>query len=408
MPNPQPNSALSDMLEQHYRALFDNPVYGICRVDKLGRLEETNQSLFTMLGYDSADELVASGFTLDSVGDSTERARLFEAQPVECENLYTELDWLRKDGSPIRVRVSGRQVHDDEGGIQGYQLIIENIDNQRALEAQLRGFAHTDALTGLPNYRSFQIALEAEIQRFARTGREFSVLLLDVDDMKEINDVYGHLHGNRALCRTAAIIRQCCRSVDTPARFGGDEFALVLPETGSPDACQLGIRIFNALNGEQEEPKLSVSLGFATYPIDGQSSESLLQAADKALYEMKNGRQLQLFVSGSDKPKDDDRAADKAVVTLPGTVEKIIPPIGPSEPEKAQIAVEGAEELYREILVENTLQDEAGNPVSLKEGAEVEVTIEAESEATTPKKQPEAKESARPTRLANDKKTSYT
>jgi hypothetical protein len=88
----------------------------------------------------------------------------------------------------------------------------------------------------------------------------------------------------------------------------------------------------------------------------------------------------------SDKPKDEDRSAEKATVTLPGTVEKIIPPIGPNEPEQAQIAVEGAEELYREIRVENTLQDEAGNPVSLKKGAEVEVTIEAETEATTPKK----------------------
>jgi hypothetical protein len=88
----------------------------------------------------------------------------------------------------------------------------------------------------------------------------------------------------------------------------------------------------------------------------------------------------------SDKPKDDDRSAEKATVTLPGTVEKIIPPIGPREPEKAQIAMEGAEQLYREIRIDNTLQDEAGNPVSLKEGADVEVTIEAEPEATTPKK----------------------
>jgi hypothetical protein len=110
----------------------------------------------------------------------------------------------------------------------------------------------------------------------------------------------------------------------------------------------------------------------------------------------------------SDKPKDDDRSAEKekAAVTLPGTVEKIIPPIAPSEPEKAQIAVEGAEELYREIRIDNMLQNEAGDPVSLKEGVEVQVTIEAEPEATTPKKQPEAKESARPTRLEKDRKTS--
>jgi predicted DNA-binding antitoxin AbrB/MazE fold protein len=88
----------------------------------------------------------------------------------------------------------------------------------------------------------------------------------------------------------------------------------------------------------------------------------------------------------SDKPKNDDGEKNKATVTLPGTVEKIIPPIDPSEPEKAQISVEGAEELYREIRVENTLQDKTGKPVSLKEGAEVEVTIEAEPEATKPKK----------------------
>ncbi len=104
--------------------------------------------------------------------------------------------------------------------------------------------------------------------------------------------------------------------------------------------------------------------------------------------------------------KREKLAVDKPTVTLPGTVEKIISPLDPSEPEKAQIAVEGADDLYREIRVENTLQDAAGNPVSLKDGAEVNVTIEAESEATTPKRQPEAKESARPTRPPKDKTTS--
>jgi hypothetical protein len=81
--------------------------------------------------------------------------------------------------------------------------------------------------------------------------------------------------------------------------------------------------------------------------------------------------------------KDESSADQKATVTLPGTVEKIIPSIDPEEPEKAQIAVEGAEDLYREIRIDNTLQDGNGNVVSLKKGAEVEVTIAADSEATT-------------------------
>jgi hypothetical protein len=84
--------------------------------------------------------------------------------------------------------------------------------------------------------------------------------------------------------------------------------------------------------------------------------------------------------------KDEERTDEKAAVTLSGTVEKIIPPITPNHPEKAQITVEGGEDLYKEIRVDNTLQDESGNEVSLKKGAKVDVTIEAEPEATEPKK----------------------
>jgi hypothetical protein len=84
--------------------------------------------------------------------------------------------------------------------------------------------------------------------------------------------------------------------------------------------------------------------------------------------------------------QDERRTEEKATVTLTGTVEKIIPPLTPSQPEKAEIAIEGAEDLYKEIRVGNTLQDESGNEVALKKGAKVEVTIEAEPEATKPKK----------------------
>jgi hypothetical protein len=94
----------------------------------------------------------------------------------------------------------------------------------------------------------------------------------------------------------------------------------------------------------------------------------------------------------SNKPKDNDGEADKPAVTLPGTVEKIIPPTQPGAPEKAQISVDGAEELYKEIRIENTLQDVKGNEVALKDGAEVEVTIAADREATTPKQDPEPKD----------------
>ena len=88
----------------------------------------------------------------------------------------------------------------------------------------------------------------------------------------------------------------------------------------------------------------------------------------------------------SDRFNAKEESGDKATITLPGVVEKIIRSVNPEEPDKVQIAIEGADELYREIRVENTLHDPDGNPVSLKKGADIEVTVEAEPEATTPKK----------------------
>ncbi|MGB2670877.1 MAG: hypothetical protein WA621_02835 [Candidatus Acidiferrum sp.] len=104
------------------------------------------------------------------------------------------------------------------------------------------------------------------------------------------------------------------------------------------------------------------------------------------------------------KLKDLDNETEKATVTLPGTVEKIIPSLDPDEPEKAQIAVEGGDELYREIRIDNTLQDEAGNEVSLKKGADVEVTIAAESDATTPKNGSEPQQPEPPSKQEEKKK----
>ena len=248
--------------EALYRAVLRNPFYGICRTTEEGKFQEVNDTLVGIMGYASQEELLASSFHPGAIfNNAGDRTRLFEAEPVDGEPTYIELEWLRKDGTPVKVRVSGRGIEDAQGEKLGYQLVIENIDQQRALEEQLRRVAHTDALTGLPNYRSLQDALDAEIRRSERTGRQFSVLLMDCDAMKEINDLFGHLQGNRALCRIAAVLRKSCRAVDTPARFGGDEFAVVLPETGSADAWQLAVRLFNALDADHEEPRLSVSLG---------------------------------------------------------------------------------------------------------------------------------------------------
>jgi diguanylate cyclase (GGDEF)-like protein len=163
----------------------------------------------------------------------------------------------------------------------------EDATAQRA-EDRLRHLAATDALTGLANYRRLSEAVESEIKRSERTARAFAVLIFDLNGMKRINDQHGHPAGNCALCRLADIFRSSCRSIDTAARYGGDEFAIVLPETGAKEADAVGRRICERLSNDHEEPRLSMSVGVAVYPEDGTTNETLFQAADRALNKIKH------------------------------------------------------------------------------------------------------------------------
>jgi len=276
--------------EAHYRALAENPAYGICRFDADGQFLAVNEALVTMLGYGSKEELIHVNLATEIIRDPFERAQLFEAYRQTGHVNLIEVEWKRKDGTPMKVRLSGRQVGTEAGAPDGCEIIAEDITAQRASEDNLRHLAATDALTGLSNYRRLTETLESEIKRSERTGRPFGVLVFDLNGMKRINDTHGHLAGNRALCRLADIFRYACRSIDTAARYGGDEFAIILPETGAQYAGAVGRRICERLAGEREEPLLSVSVGVAIYPENGKTIEVLFQAADQALYKMKQLR----------------------------------------------------------------------------------------------------------------------
>ncbi len=148
----------------------------------------------------------------------------------------------------------------------------------------------TDPLTGLANYRRLEEVLSSETERSQRSGRSFALLLLDMNGLKKLNDTHGHLVGSRALCRLANVLRFHCRLIDTAARYGGDEFALLLPETEYEGARFVAERIVNRLRNDTEEPRISVSVGLAVYPQDGNTIEEVFQVADQALYSMKSDK----------------------------------------------------------------------------------------------------------------------
>jgi len=272
--------------EAHYRALVGNLTYGICRCSLEGKLLDVNQALVTMLGYSSREELLAADFASDILCDASKRAKLLGHSAEDDTVGSLEVDLQRKDGAILKIRFSGREVGAD-GEADGYEVIAEDITKQRKLEDHLRQQAAKDSLTGLANYRSLIELLDTEIRRSERTGREFALLFLDLDGLKQINDQFGHLVGSQALCRLADILCICCRDIDTAARFGGDEFALVLPETGEAAANLVARRIRDSLAQDDRKPKLSVSIGVAIHPRDGKKLDILLSAADASLYSMK-------------------------------------------------------------------------------------------------------------------------
>jgi diguanylate cyclase (GGDEF)-like protein len=169
--------------------------------------------------------------------------------------------------------------------VASYAILLSGalIDSAKVFE-QVRHLAASDPLTGLANYRKLLDVLDIETERTLRTGRTFAVLLLDLDGLKRINDTYGHLVGSRALCRIADILRFHCRAIDTAARYGGDEFALILPEAREEEAERVASRIRETLAADQEHPLLSASIGASVYHGEGERVEKLLQEADQNLY----------------------------------------------------------------------------------------------------------------------------
>jgi diguanylate cyclase (GGDEF)-like protein/PAS domain S-box-containing protein len=198
-----------------------------------------------------------------------------------------EIKILTKEGEARWLDVTMGKMEFD--GRPAGMITAFDITERKRAEEEIRYLVAFDPLTGLANYRRLLEVFDAEIKRWERTGRSFALLLLDLDGLKKINDSRGHLTGSRALCRLAHNLRLQCRAIDIAARHGGDEFAIILPETDAAGARSLARRVAERLTNDGEEPRLSFSFGVAVCPLDGKTIDDLLGVADRALYAMKAG-----------------------------------------------------------------------------------------------------------------------
>jgi len=191
-----------------------------------------------------------------------------------------------------------------------YVLLMEERKSRRELsdrtreleetQGQLRLLAMTDPLTEISNRRHFMSQISEEIERTKRFGDPFSLMMIDIDNLKEVNDTYGHEAGDEVLRTFAKYCQTRLRSIDRLARFGGDEFIVLLVQTGWKKAKEVAERLVSEIQGlemqiEKESIHITVSIGLTTI-IEGSTIEGLIKRADKALYEAKNGGRNQVAI----------------------------------------------------------------------------------------------------------------
>lgn len=273
-------------------AIYMSSSEAVVVTDENNRIVQINPALTRITGY-TLDELYGKnpGFLKSELHDTTFYQTMWQTL-LDSGYWQGELWDKRKNGEPFASWVTISLIKHPDGRIFRHVAQFSDITEKKKKDDLIWHHANFDALTGLPNRRLFNDRLEQEMKKAHRTGHHLSLLFIDLDDFKQINDQLGHDMGDQLLVETARRISGCVRSTDTVARLGGDEFTVILPEFGHLADVE---RIVQAILRELTTPfqlgaesgTISASVGIALYPADAEDISSLLVSADRAMYRAK-------------------------------------------------------------------------------------------------------------------------
>jgi diguanylate cyclase (GGDEF)-like protein/PAS domain S-box-containing protein len=283
---------------ERYRTLFERNLAGVFRTSTASTILECNDAFARILGFASSRDCTGRQL-IDYYAEPLQRAALIERLLTCGAVTDTEIQLRRCDGTPVWALANATLL-----GGEGEPVIegtLVDITRRKNAESQLVHQAYHDALTGLPNRMLFQDRLTQALGLARRSHRGLSVLFLDLDQFKLVNDTLGHAAGDRLLKAVAARLRQSVRKSDTVARVGGDEFNLLLPDVGrGSQAARMAEKILatvaRPVDLDGHRLYITTSIGISLYPTDGGDAEALLTSADIAMYRAKelgrNGFQL--------------------------------------------------------------------------------------------------------------------
>ncbi len=313
--------------EANFRSIFENATVGIFQSTPQGRFLSVNPVMARIFGYDTPEEMVA-GITNIEKQDYVDPAdrREFQRLMIEQGEAREFTSWnYRKNGERIWIQESARAVKDAQGNILYYEGFLSDITERKQAEDELRRakdaleavnrelqqslereqlLARTDDLTDLYNRRYFFKHAAREFRDALHYKRPLSIIMFDVDGFKRINDSFGHLTGDKALALVAQVTAAQVRAIDVLARYGGDEFVVLLPQTSVQQALAIAERIrvsvaASRLETDRDAIALTLSMGIAEiiHTLQDESVESVIRRADEAMYNAKQAGLNRIVIS---------------------------------------------------------------------------------------------------------------
>ncbi|MEW5727355.1 MAG: sensor domain-containing diguanylate cyclase [Pseudomonadota bacterium] len=286
------NKSIADASRRFTESLLDMIPGPVWFKDARGRFQTCNRAFRDLFGGDPTRRAEGADGIVMSEEDRHSDAEILGGT---IDQVVFEADVPTAGGDVHHLMVSKCAYRDDEGRPVGILGVITDITERKALERELRRLATTDPLTGAANRRQFMHSAATELERALRYGHDLSVIMLDIDHFKRINDTHGHAVGDEALKALVATIQAALREMDVLGRLGGEEFSVLLPETGLPGAVEVAERLRAAIAAIRLPVpgdgllSFTSSLGVAARDGHGRDIEELLARADQALYRAKQG-----------------------------------------------------------------------------------------------------------------------
>jgi diguanylate cyclase (GGDEF)-like protein/PAS domain S-box-containing protein len=290
--------------EHRFRSLFKIAPVGIYLTDASGLCEMVNDRWEEIVGLSAADAKGAGWMKAVHVEDRNDVMSGWNDAAQTGAGFAMDFRWSRPDGTVVWTQSRATPLKDEAGSVTGYLGTIMDISEAKSYQAILERQSRIDELTQLANRREFERCLELECTRSARYGSPLALVVLDIDHFKAVNDTHGHAIGDAVLRQTAYVVNASVRTSDVAGRWGGEEFAILLPHTSVGDASlfadRLRVRIQRIahLDAQDRPFNCTCSLGVAGF-TPGKSPAWLFDRADAALYEAKaNGRDRVCIAEG--------------------------------------------------------------------------------------------------------------